>query len=240
MSWHPGNTQASQSGRFTVLPLALNVDVEGGGVSESWSFDNPSGGSTGLPSDLQFLAEPDPLAILDRLCAPGMAERLDLYRRIDGLVAEQGVLVSQHHLLEKWVAQMALVGFQGEEAFEAWLERRGREALEALLSEQHLEEVDGLPVARSQDFEFYQVLTNALGVELADTRRLCLAIHALPLQTRQAFRALTIDERTVTETCALMQLTEDELGRRLHQAFEAIQEFLDGGTRPGGPTQGGA
>lgn len=209
-------------------------------MSESWPIDNPSGDSTGLPSDLQFLAGPDPMAILDRLCEDGMAARLDLYRRVDGLVAEQGVLVSQFHLLEKWVAQMALVGFEGEEAFEPWIERRGREALEALLSEQHLEEVNGVPVTRSQDFEFYQVLTDALGVELKNTRRLCLAIHALPLENRQAFRALTLDERTVAETCALMDLTEDELGHRVHRAFEAIQEFLDGDSIPGGPRPGGA
>lgn len=175
---------------------------------------------------MEYLAEAGPYEILEALSRPAELERLAMHRRLRELVQCEGVLVSEHRLLERWIAEMSLLGFEGREPFEAWLDVTGRTALDAVRSYMEVEDRDDVDPTDTPDHAYLARIAATLDVEARFARKACLAVHSLPRRTRVAFRAIVVDRHGIKATAARLSLDVDELADRVRVAFRTIHQFM--------------
>ena len=180
------------------------------------------------PTGFEYLISADSETILERLIDPNELEVLGLYDKVEALLRDQAVIVSPRRLLERWIAELAARRYGCNEPFDQWLDEAGTRALALVHSSMEMDEQNQLPIHLCSEADWYRDFSTSVGLPLKSARQFCLALLSLPLLTRRAFMAVTIDRRSIPAACDELHLTENELGNHVRSAFSAIQAFTSG------------
>lgn len=183
-----------------------------------------------------LLRDGSPREILHRLLD---GDPLSIWPLVDARLAEHAFFVDPSRTRLRATARVAFDArrFDDREDLRDWLLARAERAIVEILAEQQAEELQSLPAASSEDFDYYQAIGESIGID-ADLARLCCArLNGLDAPSRRAFRALAVDGLALEDAVRREAIDAEQLLARFEHAVKAVvAAFLERGEHfDGGP-----
>ena len=173
----------------------------------------------------ELLSGASPQEVLDRILE---GDPLGVQERCGQRVQERALLIDLNRLFLRSLARIAHAApdYAGNPSLAAWLSGRIDRSIEELVAEDYEEERRGIAPQEPWDPR-YALVSEALGIDMVQARRVCIAFNDLPDEVRLACFAVLIEGKTINRYVAEGHGPPERVKELLQRGAQALSQARD-------------